>query len=217
LTICIYKDNSLYADGRCTTSSGLLISDSYKKVGYIFEDKETGVRSINKDSLENPKLFAIYAFAGQLDHLQKFLRWFVEQEFHPIVDTECDKSFEEISITVQEDVAIQAIVVFNDYNIVREYTSTYEEHLYVDFTKDQFVMIGSGAVAALSIHNSNPQMHPTQIIENVCKTSISCGGQIRSVTLEDSSNMFNILDVKIADAVLNKKTIYKKIKSLFKK
>lgn len=224
MTICIYKNNSLYADGRCTTTSGLLINDNYKKVGYIYEDSETGVRSINKDSLENPTLFAIYAFAGQLDHLQKFLRWFVDQELHPGVDIESDKSFDDVVITVQEDVALQAIVVFKNHNIVREYTSTYEEHLYIDFTKNDFVMIGSGAVAALSIYNSNINITPEDLIKYVCQTSISCGGTMRSVSITDEpdSNMFTILDIDInKKSIINSKkttnTIVNKIKSFFRK
>lgn len=218
MTICVYKDNALYADGRCTTSSGLLISDNYKKVGYIYEDVVTGVRSINKDSLENPELFAMYAFAGQLDHLQKFLRWFVDQEFHPNIDIETDKSFDEISITVQEEVTLQAIVVFKNYDIVREYTSTYEEHLYIDFTKDTFVMIGSGAISALAIYNSNPLIDPLLLIENVCKTSISCGGTISSVSLNDNKqHTTNLLkNNNNNNNYIATKSIYNKIKCFFR-
>lgn len=215
MTVCIYKNNALYADGRCTSGGGILINDDYTKIGAIYEDTETGLRSILPENLDNPKLFAIYGFAGQLDHLQKFLRWFVSVPLHPIIDAEIDESFDDPLVTVSDEVGIQALVVFNDYDIVREYTNSYESHLYIDFKKSDFVVIGSGTVPAMALHSSDSTMNPLDILKHVCKTSLTCGGTLKTISLEQEEKLVTKqIIVKTNEA---SDTVFTKLKNYFKK
>jgi hypothetical protein len=211
MTVCIYKDNELHADGRCTSANGTLITDTFKKIGYVYENLDDGTRTVNTPSdMNNYEIFAMYAFAGEVEQLGKFLRW-VCVTTHPTVDIEFDDDILEPTVTVDYDcVAIQALLIFSDMDIVRSYSSNYEEHLYVDHSKDQFISIGSGSSAALAIYRHDPSLTTKEIIESVFKISITCGGQIRSISLDTSpTSLEKILDTP--------KTIKNKLTTWFKK
>lgn len=183
MTICIYKDDALYADGRCT-AAGLIVTDSFKKIGIIYENLDDGTRTVKpKDALDNYSVYAMYAFAGEVNQLGKFLRW-VCTATHPMVDIEYDDDIFDSVVTIDsEEVGLQAILVFNDEDIVRVYSADYEEHLYVDYDKSDFVAIGSGSHIALTLNKHDSKLTASQIIDSVVKTSITCGGDIRTLSL----------------------------------
>lgn len=184
MTICIYKDKILTSDGRATTEDGMIVSDSFDKIGYIYQCSDTGARSVYADSFENSKIFAMYAFAGQVDHLKKFLRWAVTT-LHPDVDAEIDESFDKGNITVDIDcVGLQALLVFKEYDLVRKYASNYEDHLYIDFTSNDFVAIGSGSKAAIVLEKYNPKLTGLEMVHYVNQTMSNCGGNVKTLNFE---------------------------------
>jgi len=177
MTICIYKDGVLGADGRTTYTDGTIVTDNAVKIGLIWESKVDGTRSIYKDTLEEPKLFAAYGFAGAAFYMKKFVRWLTTTE-HPDIDSENNLDFDACDITLDPDVPMSGMVVFVDYDFVRLYSSEYESHIYLDLPSNELVAIGSGEKIAKAINATNSLMRVDTIITNVAKLNTTCGGLI---------------------------------------
>lgn len=170
------------------------------------------MRAINPELLENPQVFAIFAFAGELQYLTRFQRWFVSVD-HPDIDAEWDESFEEYPTTFEpEDVSLQVMVVFRNKSIVRKYSSYFEKHLYIDFKTTDFLTIGSGSLSAQAIKTYDPDADPYLIIEAVSKHIVSCGGGIN--TLDFDSIIVN--ELLIPETKVVNSTIKDKILGWFK-
>ncbi len=211
MTVCIYKNNKIVTDSRCTYQGDYVISDKFKKVGYIYECLSTGTRSLHPENLVHPTFFAMYCLAGMPEQVPKFLRWFIEQP-HPDIDDELNECFNDPILTFDpDDTALQIMVVFKNYDIVRLYSSNYEQHVYIDFKQDDCITIGSGGIAALAIHSYDPSAEPEAIIKSVIDTVNSCGGDV--ITLEFDSDLYNY-NITYAEEKL---TFSEKCKNLWKK
>lgn len=179
MTICVYKNGVLASDSRCTLYGEYALTDSYKKLGFIYECQITGERSLYQDNLQAPSYFAMYSFAGDAAATNKFLRWFINVD-HPVIDCESSPSFDEDAITTfnPEETELQIIIVFKNKNIVRFYNSNYENHVYIDFKKTDFLTIGSGSIVALGIHTYDSSASAEDILKATIKVVNSCGGEI---------------------------------------
>ena len=166
----------------------------------------------------------MYAYAGVLNEVPKFTRWFLSS-IHPDIDAEIDESFEEVE-SVDEDIAgIQAIVVFKDYDIVREYFENYERHVYIDYSKNEMVCIGSGTRTANVLNRYAPQLTSLELIEAVVDNVSSCGGQLsflqfsKEEVVYDQKEIEKYLDtIEDAEFVISvkKKSFWDKVKKVFK-
>lgn len=176
MTVCVYHNDVLAADS-LVTLGGLSVNESYVKIGKIYQDVVSKKRSVNKDDLQFPEEFAMYAVAGSLRFIPRFLRWFVTAK-HPGVDHNLPVLIDDYDET--ED-AIEVMVIFKDYNIVRLYDSEYMRDLFVDYTKNVISAIGAGIESATAILAYDPNASLVDVLEAVKKVQTSCGGQIETL------------------------------------
>jgi hypothetical protein len=184
MTICVYKDNELAADGRVTINDGTyILSDCQNKTGIVYEGSD-GVRSELPETLIEPKIFAWYAYAGSLILKQNFIQWFLSND-HPLIDAEVSETFSAstaVPLDTSDD-GFTGIVIFKDYDIVRHYVHSYESHLFADFSRNQPLAVGSGSIAALSILTHDSKLSAYEVVSSVCKVVTSCGGSITKLNL----------------------------------
>lgn len=172
MTVCVYHNGKLAADSLVTL--GNIAGDGkVTKIGMIYEDLVSGERSTDKDSLQFPVDFAMYAVSGAVRHFSRFLRWFISVD-HAGIDHN-----ESITIEDPEDIEdpIEIMVVFKKHDIVRVYDSDYTRDLFVDLPKEGVIhTVGSGGVIAQAILTYDPTADVEDVIKAVTKVDIYCGG-----------------------------------------
>lgn len=173
MTVCVYHNGKLAADSLVTL--GNIAGDGkVTKIGMIYEDIVTGVRSTDKDALQFPVEFAMYAVSGAVRHFSRFLRWFISVD-HAGIDHN-----ESITIEDPEDIEdpIEIMVIFKEHDIVRVYDSDYTRDLFVDLPKEGVIhTVGSGGVIAQAILTYDPTADVEAVIKAVTKVDIYCGGE----------------------------------------
>lgn len=173
MTVCVYKDGKLSADSLATL--GNIKSDGkVVKIGMIYESITTGERSENKDELEYPVEFAMYAVSGSVRYFSRFLRWFISVDHAGIDHNEL------IDIDDSEVIEdpIEIMVIFKNHNIVRVYDSDYPRDVFVDLPKDNTIhTVGSGGVIAQAILTYDPNADLVEVVRAVTRVDIFCGGE----------------------------------------
>ena len=181
MTVCVYHNGKLAADSLVTL--GNIAGDGkVTKIGMIYEDKVSGVRSTDKSSLDFPVDFAMYAVSGAVRHFSRFLRWFISVD-HAGIDHN-----ESITIEDPEDIEdpIEIMVIFKNHDIVRVYDSEYTRDLFVDLPKEGVIhTVGSGGVIAQAILTYDPTADVEDVIKAVTKVDIYCGGDPSCLSFSD--------------------------------
>lgn len=188
MTICVYYKDVLSSDTLISAGTNI-VSISAIKIGMIYEDVESGLRSLNPASLKYPKEFAMYSSAGACSVNNRFLRWFINAE-HPLVDHE--SVTEEDREEYQEELEFQAMIIFKDHDIVRTYSSDYYYNYFVDQTKESLCSIGCGSPAALAINNYDENATSTDIVKAVINTDVYCGGNINTLSFSEKDPAYSI-------------------------
>lgn len=180
MTVCVYRDGKLAADG-LVTMGNIAENKQVIKIGKIWEDAVSGQRSLDKDSLEYPLEFAMYAGSGACRHFSRFFRWFISVD-HPGIDHD---EYLDIEDSREIEDPIEMCIIFKHSNIVRMYDNDYTSDVFVDLPKDSIHTIGSGGIIAKAILEYDPKADLNKVIETVSKVDVFCGGNAVIIEFEE--------------------------------
>lgn len=177
MTVCVYHNGVLAADS-LATMGGTVGNEHVIKIGMVYEDLVSKERSLNKDELDFPVEFAMYALAGSVRYFSRFLRWFISVD-HAGIDHNENFVVEDIE---DVDDGIEIMVIFKNHDIVRLYDSDYTRDLFVDLPKEGSIhTVGSGGLIAQAILTYDKTASLVDVIQSVIKVDIFCGGEVKTL------------------------------------
>ncbi|AND75273.1 peptidase HslV family [Acinetobacter phage vB_AbaM_ME3] len=197
MTVCVYHNGVLAADS-LATMGGTVGNEHVVKIGMVYEDLVSGERSLNKEDLDFPTEFAMYALAGSVKYFSRFLRWFVSVD-HAGIDHNENFTVEDIE---EVDDPIEIMVIFKNHDIVRLYDSEYTRDLFVDLPKEDSIhTVGSGGLIAQAILTYDKTAPLVEVIQSVIKVDIFCGGEVKTLQFGEDP-VFDSAEVEEAKAKL---------------
>lgn len=169
MTLCVYRNNTMYSDIKVTTGNHSITNNS-NKTFKIYRN------SITKELTLHPAHdeYAIISCSGYIENIPRFLNWFINNDHDSFPMSYLD-------IPLGEDYNTYLVMFKNKLRLYKDFKSG----CYIEFPLTETVCIGSGATEAHTLLTYNPNINIEDVFQTVSKVNYTVGDSFNTITFND--------------------------------
>ena len=169
MTLCLYRNNTIYSDTKVTTGNHSIANES-NKTFKVYQNSTTKQLTLNSADQE----YAIITCAGHIENIPRFLNWFLNTDHNSFLPGN-------LNISLGEDYCTYLVLFKDKLRLYRDFKAG----CYIEYPMNEIVCIGSGSIEAYTLLTYNSNINIEDVFQTVSKVNYTVGDSFNTITFND--------------------------------